>query len=147
MNSALGNLILASARETYRTPDTIFRTFVFPILLAFALGIAFRGERPDPAAAVVVDLHGAADVARTLRENDDVRVKVLSRAAADRLLRTGGAAVLVIPGDPLVYRYDPTRPDSRLARERVDRILQRAAGRTDRLPAAESLATGPGAPY
>src|SRR3990172_3949150 len=147
MNSALGHLLLAGSRESIRHPETIFWTFVFPILLAFALGIAFRGERPDPAAAVVVDLHGAADVARTLRENDDVRVKVLSRAAADRLLRTGGAAGLVIPGDPLVYRYDPTRPDSRLARERVDRILQREAGRTDRLPASDSLVTEPGARY
>src|SRR3970040_976762 len=128
MNSALGHLLLARSRESIRHPEAIFWTFVFPILLAFALGIAFRVERPDPAAAVVVALHGAADVARTLRENDDVRVKVLSRAEADRLLRTGGAAVLVIPGDPLVYRYDPTRRDSRLARGRVGRTLPRAAG-------------------
>src|SRR3990172_7631444 len=61
MNSALGHLLLAGSRESIRHPETIFWTFVFPILLAFALGIAFRGERPDPAAAVVVDLPGAAD--------------------------------------------------------------------------------------
>ena len=147
MNSALGHLILARFRESIRHPETIFWTFVFPVLLAFALGIAFRGERPDPAAAVVVDLPGAVDVERILAGNDDVRVKVLSRAEADRLLRTGGAAILVIPGDPLVYRYDPARPDSRLARERVDRIIQRAAGRTDRLLASDSLVTEPGARY
>src|SRR4030066_1499892 len=106
MNSALGHLILARFRESIRHPETIFWTFVFPVLLAFALGIAFRGERPDPAAAVVVDLPGAVDVERILAGNDDVRVKVLSRAEADRLPRTGGAGILGIPGGPLDTRAD-----------------------------------------
>ncbi|MGA7104103.1 MAG: ABC transporter permease [Candidatus Deferrimicrobiaceae bacterium] len=147
MNNPLVQLVLARFRESIRHPETIFWTFVFPILLAFALGIAFRGERPAPAAVAVVDLPGAAEIARTLRADGDVRVDVLPREAADRLLRTGGVAALVIPGDPLVYRYDPTRPDSRLARERVDGILQRAAGRTDPVPAADRLVTEPGARY
>ena len=147
MNSPLGHLILSRFRESIRHPETIFWTFVFPILLAFALGIAFRGERPDPASAVVVDLPGASEVARTLRESAAVRVEVLPRPAANRLLRTGGAAILIIPGNPLVYRYDPTRPDSRLARERVDTILQRAAGRNDRVPVSDSPVTEPGARY
>jgi ABC-2 type transport system permease protein len=147
MNSPLAQLVLARFRESIRHPETIFWTFVFPILLAVALGIAFRGERPAPAAVAVVDLPGAVEIAGTLRANDDVRVDVLPREGADRLLRTGGVAVLVIPGNPLVYRYDPTRPDSRLARERVDGILQRAAGRTDPVPAADRLITEPGARY
>jgi ABC-2 type transport system permease protein len=147
MNSPLVQLVLARFRESIRHPETIFWTFVFPILLAFALGIAFRGERPAPAAIAVVDLPGAAEIAATLRSAADVRVDVLPREAADRLLRTGGVAALVIPGDPLVYRYDPTRPDGRLARERVDEILQRAAGRTDPVPAADRLVTEPGARY
>jgi ABC-2 type transport system permease protein len=147
MNSPLFQLVLARFRESIRHPETIFWTFVFPILLAVALGIAFRGERPAPAVVAVVDLPGAAEIAGTLRANDNVRVDVLPREAADRLLRTGGVAALVIPGDPLVYRYDPTRPDSRLARERVDGILQRAAGRTDPVPAADRLVTEPGARY
>jgi len=147
MASPLRQLVLARLRESLRHPETIFWTFVFPILLAVALGIAFRGERIDPVRAVVVDAPGAEEIARGLRADSTVRVEVLSRAEADRLLRTGRTAILVLPGDPLLYRYDPTRPDSRLARERVDRALQAAAGRTDPLRASDSLVTEPGARY
>ncbi len=147
MSSPLRNLVLARIRESLRHPETIFWTFFFPVLLAVALGIAFRGERPDPSAAVVVDAPGASDVARALRSDDTVRTDVLPREAAEHRLRTGRAAVLVVPGEPLVYRYDPTRPDGRIARERVDRALQRAAGRTDPLPASDLVVEEPGSRY
>ena len=147
MASPLRQLVLARIRESLRHPETIFWTFVFPILLAVALGIAFRGERIDPVSAVVVDAPGAEEIVRGLRADGTVGVEILSRAEADQRLRTGRAAILVLPGDPLLYRYDPTRPDSRLARERVDRALQAAAGRTDPLRASDSLVTEPGARY
>ncbi|HBX43335.1 MAG TPA: ABC transporter permease [Deltaproteobacteria bacterium] len=147
MASPLRQLVLARIRESLRHPETIFWTFVFPILLAVALGIAFRGERIDPVRAVVVDAPGAEEIARGLRADRTVRVEVLPRAEADQRLRTGRTAILVLPGDPLLYRYDPTRPDSRLARERVDRALQAGAGRTDPLRASDSLVTEPGARY
>jgi len=147
MASPLRQLVLARLRESLRHPETIFWTFVFPILLAVALGIAFRGERIDPVSAAVVDAPGAEEIVRDLRVDSTVRVELLSREAADLRLRTGTVSVLVIPGTPLVYRYDPTRPDSRLARERVDRALQAGAGRTDPLRASDSLVTEPGARY
>lgn len=147
MPKALRHLVLARLRENLRHPETIFWTFVFPILLAVALGIAFRGDRPGPVPVVVVDVPRASEIAGTLREDRGIRVEVLSRAEADHRLRTGRAAILVVPGDPLLYRYDPTRPDSRLARDRVDRVLQRAAGRTDPVPASDSIVAEPGARY
>jgi ABC-2 type transport system permease protein len=147
MASPLRQLVLARIRESLRHPETIFWTFVFPILLAVALGIAFRGERIDPVRAVVVDAPGAAEIARGLRGNGTATVEILPRDEAERRLRTGRTAILVLPGDPLLYRYDPTRPDSRLARERVDRALQNAAGRTDPLRASDSPVTEPGARY
>src|SRR5262249_5335027 len=39
--------------------------------------------------------------------------------------------LLVIPGDPPAYRYDPARAESRTARLLVDDALKRAAGRSD----------------
>jgi len=54
MPSPLAHLVLARLRESFRQPETIFWTFLFPALLAVALGVAFRGERPDPSAVVVV---------------------------------------------------------------------------------------------
>jgi ABC-2 type transport system permease protein len=147
MSRPLRHLVLARLRESLRHPETIFWTFLFPILLAVALGIAFRGERPGPTNVVVIDGPGAAEVERGLQADNGMRVEVLSREAADHRLRTGRAAVMVIPGDPVVFRYDPTRPESRLARERVDRALQHAAGRTDPLGVSDNLVAEPGARY
>jgi len=40
-------LTLARAREFYREPEAVFWVFGFPVVLAFALGIAFRNQGPD----------------------------------------------------------------------------------------------------
>jgi ABC-type multidrug transport system permease subunit len=55
----------------------------------------------------------------------------LDEEAAGERLRTGKVALVVVPDEPWIYRYDPTRPESRLAELAVDDALQRAAGRVD----------------
>jgi ABC-2 type transport system permease protein len=52
-----------------------------------------------------------------------------------------------VPGNPVEYRFDPTRPESVLARGRVDDAIQRAAGRADPVAVRETLSTEPGARY
>src|SRR5690606_37700407 len=42
-------------------------------------------------------------------------------------------SAIVVPGDPVTYRFDPTRPESALARFNVDAIPQRARGRQEAL--------------
>jgi hypothetical protein len=42
----LVQLTLARMREFYREPEALFWVFGFPIVLAFALGIAFRNRAP-----------------------------------------------------------------------------------------------------
>ena len=39
-------LALARMREFYREPEAVFWVFGFPIVLAFALGLAFRNTGP-----------------------------------------------------------------------------------------------------
>ena len=41
---AIGQLTLARFREFYREPEAVFWVFIFPILLAAGLGIAFRNR-------------------------------------------------------------------------------------------------------
>lgn len=53
---------------------------------------------------------------------------------------------LAVPASPL-YRFDPTRPESRQARLVVDDALQRAAGRADIVRAGDETFTEPGARY
>ena len=39
-------LALARMREFYREPEAVFWVFGFPLVLAFALGLAFRNTGP-----------------------------------------------------------------------------------------------------
>src|SRR3989442_2159961 len=57
----LGQLTLARMREFYREPEAIFWVFGFPIVLAFALGIAFRNRGPGELRVAV--LRGPGDSA------------------------------------------------------------------------------------
>ena len=41
---AIVQLTLSRFREFYREPEAVFWVFIFPILLAGGLGIAFRGK-------------------------------------------------------------------------------------------------------
>src|SRR3989475_3405644 len=49
--------------------------------------------------------------------------------------------------EPVVYRYDSTRTESRLARLEVDDVLQRARGRTDPAAVRDERVTEPGSRY
>jgi ABC-type multidrug transport system permease subunit len=147
MNRALLQLVVTRVREILRQPEAVFWTFLFPVLMSVALGVAFRGERPDPASAIVVEGPGATLLEASLAADNAVIVRRAGREEAEARLRTGKAAILVVPGDPLTYRFDPTRPESHLARSRVDAALQRAAGRVDPVPVREEPVREPGSRY
>src|SRR6266511_1883331 len=55
----LRELTLTRAREFFREPDAIFWVYVFPILLAVGLGIAFR-SKPTESVRVLVEETGPA---------------------------------------------------------------------------------------
>jgi ABC-type multidrug transport system permease subunit len=145
--SALWLLTLARVRLFYREPSTLFWTFVFPVLLTVALGIAFRSRPPEPVAVGVQAGAGAEAARAALAARPDVRVEVLDEAAARSALRTGRVAVVVVPGSPPTLRFDPTRPESRLAHAVADDLLERAAGRADVLSPREDTVTEAGSRY
>jgi ABC-type multidrug transport system permease subunit len=62
-------------------------------------------------------------------------------------LRDGQVDLLVVPGEPPAYRFDPTRAESRLARLAVDQVLQRSGGRRDVWTAREDRVTVAGSRY
>jgi len=143
----LAQLTLARMREFYREPEAIFWVFGFPIVLAFALGIAFKNRGPGELKVGVVRAAGDSTLAATLDRSPALAASVLDTGAARVALRTGRVALLVVPGDPLVYRYDSTRTESRLARLEVDEALQRARGRADPVLARDERVTEPGSRY
>jgi ABC-type multidrug transport system permease subunit len=116
-------------------------------MLTIGLGIAFR-DRPVEAVHVDVQAHARAeDVAGRLRARDDLVVAIRPAAECRERLRMGRSSLVVVPGEPVTYVFDPGRPESALARARVDDALQRAAGRQDPVPVAEDRVTDPGSRY
>jgi len=124
-------LSLTKARELYREPEALFWVFVFPVLLALALGIAFRSSGPEEISIGVQRGAGAEAIERALEKAEGFRPAVLDPDEARQRLRTGRVAMVVIPGEPLTYWYDPTRPESDSARMAVNDALQSDAGRVD----------------
>ena len=177
-------LTLTRIREFVREPEALFWSFIFPVLLAVALGIAFRNTASEKARIAVESNASATNsaapnaIADALRSSSDLEVTVLSPAAAAQAMRSGKVALVVqgtstgcgetqqngstssssepgarssttplSPPAALEYRYDPTRPESRMARLAVDDALQRAMGRADLVTARDSKVTEPGARY
>src|SRR2546425_2522530 len=127
----LVQLTLARMREFYREPEAIFWVFGFPIVLAFALGIAFRNRGPGELRVAVLRGAGDSVVAAALARAPGLTAAVLDSAEARLQLRPGRVALLGVPGDPVLYPYDATRTESRLARLEADAVVQRARGRPD----------------
>lgn len=145
--SPLFQLTLARLRLFFREPSTVFWSFAFPLLLTAALGIAFRSRPPEPVFAAVEAGAGAERVLAALRAAPDVRASALSAEDARAALRVGKVSIVVVPGDPPTYRFDPTRPESRLARAVVDDLVQRDAGRADVIGPREERISEPGSRY
>lgn len=146
VRSGLAELSISRLLLFVREPSAVFWTFGFPIILAVALGIAFR-NRPPEAVRVAVEDGASAEAMRAALESDEVHANVEDADAARRDLRSGKVALVVVPGQPRTYLYDATRPEARMARLVVDDRLQRAEGRKDPTAIAEQQVTEPGARY
>lgn len=149
----LVELTMTRVREFLREKEAVFWVFVFPVLMTFALGIAFRNTAPDKTLVAVEAPAGATDpkvaeTANILSQSADVTATVLTPDEATQALRSGKISIVVKPlSDSYEYRFDPTRPESRTARLLVDDVLQRGKGRTDVAKVGEEKVTEPGARY
>jgi ABC-2 type transport system permease protein len=143
----LVELTLARLREFLREPEAVFWVFAFPVLMALALGVAFRTERTQEVSVGLLEAGRARDVAATLAATPGVKLRELAEADAAAALRNGDVMLIVVPGTPPTYRFDPTRPESRGARLLVDHALQRAAGRADVWAGRDEEVVTPGSRY
>lgn len=142
--SSLYQLTTARFRLILREPEAIFWIFIFPILLAAGLGIAFRNRPPDvlPVAATTTELTEA------LAHDKELGATQMDEAAGRRALGTGAILLLAVqhPGG-VAYEYDDTNPDARTARLIVDRALQEAAGQRDAVRTENELIHETGSRY
>jgi ABC-2 type transport system permease protein len=132
-------------REFVREPEAMFWVFIFPILLAAGLGLAFRNRPADVLKIAVV----TPELARSLQQEKLLDVETMSVPAAEEALRTGKVALLAQPGlaGDVLYRYDDTNPEGRAARMLADRAVQSAAGRVDPVASSDRFMREPGSRY
>jgi ABC-type multidrug transport system permease subunit len=138
-------------REFLREREAVFWVFIFPVLMTFALGIAFRNTAPDKTfVAIEAEAPSASvsELADVLARSPEINSSVLAPDEAARALRSGKVAIVIKPvNDSYSLRFDPTRPESRTARLIVDDVLQRAKGRKDVVKVGEERITETGARY
>jgi ABC-2 type transport system permease protein len=148
--SSLVELALMRARIFYREPAAMFWTFGFPMLLSVALGIAFRNQKPQPVHVAIAANANAAHIEEILKQSPDVYAGIFeSHEAAHEALRLGQVAVIVDCDKDVhcTYIFDPSRPESRLARLVVDNAIERGSGRVDQIVSTDQLVTESGSRY
>src|ERR1700684_3737150 len=134
--SGYSHLLMTRMLELKREPEVVFWVFVFPLLLALGLGIAFRNKPADASSVAIVAGAGTQQAeAMLLRstQHDSFKVELQDAEDARKGFRLGKYDLVIEPdgAGALRYRYDPARPESVLARAEVDEALQTAAGRKD----------------
>lgn len=125
---ALWQLFLFRWREFYREPAILFWALIFPLTIMVVLGLAFRPQPPPPMSVLVAASPGDAGpgdatVAALTSSKSDLKVLVRPLEEAERALRRGEAALLVIPGTPPTYKFDPLHPEARQTKLLVEAAL------------------------
>lgn len=146
MSAALRQLTLARIREFIRQPEVLFWVFVFPVLMALGLGLAFRERGPEPVPVGVTGPNAAAWAAQ-LDDSPGLLVRVLDEAQAEVAIDRGAVTLLVRGEKGPEFVFDPTQPEARIARLEADAALQSAAGRLDPLTIPTIERSQPGGRY
>jgi ABC-2 type transport system permease protein len=144
------HLVMADMKELIREPEVILWVFVFPLLLALGLGTAFRNKPTDVISIAVVSNPWASRTLDLIEgQKAGIRSRLLPWDQAAKGFRLGkyDLVVDVDPGGTIHYLFDPARPDTLLAKAKVDDALQTAAGRRNPLPTSSSSSNEPGARY
>jgi len=156
--SPMWQLVLARLREFIREPEAVFWVCGFPVVMVMALGIAFRNRPVDIITVDIIDNGRPAEWAvESFAEHERFDAELYAEEAARNRLRTGKTELVVEVQEPsstaselarhFDYVYDPTRPESVLARNAVDDVLQRAAGRKDVATGNDEQLDEPGGRY
>ncbi len=133
----LWQLSFARIREFYREPAALFWVYGFPLLIAVALGIAFRDRPVEKLHAEVICDGCTADTVAQFRQKlaPDSRLMVTEAHDADwkKRLRSGkvdvAIAVTVSPSGEEHYDIwdEKNRPESVLAHSALENALLKAA--------------------
>lgn len=130
MNTSLVQLIQVQFKQFFREPAIIFWAIVFPILMAWVLGIAFTEKREVKKTVYVIPGHTRlfdSDTTETLvgeETGNPVKIKfVLStKDQATKAIQKGEIALFMeYAEDSILYHFDPHNADAQLTHLMLER--------------------------
>jgi ABC-type multidrug transport system permease subunit len=150
--SGYSHLLMARMLELKREPEVVFWVFIFPLLLALGLGIAFRNKPGNAVSVAIVQTPGSPRLQAFLADSpqhDQFKIQVLNEDQAHQGFRLGKFDLVIEPGGNKTIRYlfDPARPESVLAKAEVNDALQAAFGRKDSVFTDAVASSEPGSRY
>src|SRR6516165_8632189 len=98
--SGYSHLLMARMLELKREPEVVFWVFVFPLLLALGLGIAFRNKPGNAASVAIVQgagSQGTQDLLAHSPQHDQIKVQVLNQEEAHKGFRLGKFDLVIEP--------------------------------------------------
>ncbi len=125
-HSSMLELVRVRFLEFLREPEAVFWTFIFPILLAGGLGIAFRSRPADVSKIAIAESSVQADSLRLVLARDSLLdVSIVPDSSIDDAIRLGRFALVLSnsEGGPTII-LDEAREEARSARLLVQRALQ-----------------------
>ena len=150
--SGYAHLLGARLKELAREPEVVFWIFIFPLLLAFGLGIAFRNKPADVSRVAIAaspDASHTLDLLNDAQSRGAIHAEILPPDQAEKSFHTGKFDLVIVPKPDGTFEYltDPARPESSLARLAVDDALQSGAGRKNPLTVSTTVSSAPGSRY
>src|SRR5271154_3686878 len=94
------HLLMARMLELKREPEVVFWVFVFPLLLALGLGIAFRNKPADAVSVAIVQGGGSPEAQALLArspQHDPFKVQTLNADDARQGFRLGKFDLVIEP--------------------------------------------------
>jgi ABC-type multidrug transport system permease subunit len=144
-------LVRTRLTEFIRKPAAVFWTYVFPLVMMFILGSAFRSQTNPPSEIGVVADSPATPWLQQLAASPELKVSHLSPAVGLNHLRSGRISLLVRPNpgatEGLEFLYDPARGGGRLAELQIREQLRASREAIEPLPIVTTPYSEPGGRY
>ena len=98
--SGYSHLLMARMLELKREPEVVFWVFIFPLLLALGLGIAFRNKPGDTTSLAIAQSMGwkdAVDLLDRSPQHEQFKIQLLSEDDARQAFRLGKFDLVIEP--------------------------------------------------